>query len=291
MPPLKGLTSLYGDPKDTGSFMDEGVLEARASPTNPAHGQYGDLPFRNFGGTAGPELSHGTAYDAGYDDPGYCHFGFPEPGEVQDQTPTTHSSPYPRGIIQIGSASLSTPGGLEIVAEQMSQVHRPEMGASRVFSGDEITGREESTDYTTDRYDAPNDTMQARVDGQLRMPYLGAGGQGGKGGADPVQGYGALNSIPEFQAGHSIRRVQHDRMPWDFTATHGEQDVPFFGRHPVYQATFDGPDSPYYDAGNTRLGAQIPWEGRIGNPSPYEQPAEPTFASYSPAQIEDVFAW
>ena len=114
------------------------------------------------------------------------------------------------------------------------------------------------------------------------------GGGHGQGNADTTQGYGVLNSLPEFQMGHSIRRVQHDTAHFDFTNTHGEQDVPFQGRHPVQQMPLDGPDSPYFDNGSID-GANTPWEGRIGDPSPYVQPVEPTIGTAPDSS--DVFAW
>jgi hypothetical protein len=85
-----------------------------------------------------------------------------------------------------------------------------------------------------------------------------------------------------------MRYVQHDKMPQDYTNTHGEQDTPFWGRHPVQQMPFSGPDSPYFVMGDID-NANTPWEGRMTDPSPYMQPAEPTIGA-PPAQ-EDVWAY
>jgi hypothetical protein len=170
----------------------------------------------------------------------------------------------------------------------MQELHRPELGGTRAMTGRSPAGEEERTHYTTDDYVAPNESYQQPLTGQVRSPGANGGNGYGSGNADTVQGYGQLNTLPEFQAGHSIRRVQHDRMPWDFTGTHGEQDVPFWGRHPVQQMPLDGPDSPYFAMGSID-GANTPWEGRIGYPTPYQQPSEPTIVQAAPSH--DVWAW
>jgi hypothetical protein len=184
----------------------------------------------------------------------------------------------------------------------MQQLHGTEQGGSIMFNRNDRTGHEEPTNYTTDDYVAPNQSMLASVPGQLKgangssSGMLGGGGSGhgnaGGSAADPDQGYGVVNSLPEFNAGHSIRRVQHDHMPWDYTLLHGEQSVPFLGRHEIVgQANFDGPDSPYYGQGNIS-GGLIPWEGRIGDPTEYVQPPEPTVLPANQSDdSSDVFAW
>ena len=289
MAPLAGLKGLYPDPQVTDQFMDEGVLEAKANALDPDHSSYG-AQYLGYSGTvpaaapfAGQEVYDG--YDAGWSNQ-FGGMDYPEPGEEIDKTPVTHASPYPRGILQ---QSWDNPDRLAVVGDQMMQLHRPELGATTLNVGNSPTGREEITHYTTDDYVAPNENyLSSDVPGQLR----GNGGreQGGYGGgnADTTQGYGWLSSYEEFAAGHSIRRVQHDRMPWDFTATHGEQEVPFMGRHPVEQMPLDGPDSPYFDQGSID-GANVPWEGRIGYPSPYQQPVEPDVVPSQPSA--DVWAW
>jgi hypothetical protein len=175
----------------------------------------------------------------------------------------------------------------------MTQLHSEGFGGAQFFNQNQLTGHEEETHYTTDDYIAPNDSNLARVtQGQLK-PGSGWNSQGGNSGgsnADPDQGYGVVNTMQEFNAGHSIRRVQHDSAVFDYTNTHGEQNVPFMGRHPVEQMPLDGPDSPYYQQGSID-GANTPWEGRIGYPTPYEQPAEPTIIPAPSDYGSDVFAW
>ena len=297
MAALQGLSGLYPDPQDTTDYMDEGVLEARAAPGTPVsdHSEYGSQ-YNGYSGTIPTEspFSPMTVYDgwAGADPDFMTTDVYRMPGREDDVTPTTHASPYPRGIIQ---QSWDAPNAAALNGDQMQQLHGPDLGGVYFYIQTAPAGHEEETHYTTDRYDAPNENYLATVlDGQLKSSSgssnasTGGGSRGGSN-ADTTQGYGQLNTLPEFQMGHSIRRVQHDRMPWDFTNTHGEQNVPFMGRHPVEQMPLNGPDSPYFEAGDID-GANIVWEGRIGDPTPYQQPVEPTIAS-APLQSEDVYAW
>jgi hypothetical protein len=294
MAPLQGLTGLSADPQDTTDTFDEGVLEARANPLATEHGQYGSqsVGYQGTVPSASP-YSNIPVYD-GYDPDDADQYGgsaFRVYGQEIDQTPDTHRAPYPRGLIQV---SNDNPDALAVVAEQMRELHGPDMGGPRLYNGFSPTGREEPTDYTTDRYDAPNENYLASAPGQLKGSYgHGSSGQSGLGGgnADTTQGYGVLNTLPEFQVGHSIRRVQHGRIltGFDYTNLHGEQDVPFYGRHPVQQMPLDGPDSPYFSGGSID-GANIVWEGRIGDPSPYVQAPEPDIAPSAPSG-PDVFAW
>lgn len=288
MAALAGLSGLYpADPQDTGPVFDEGVLEAKANPLDDEHSDYG-VQHLGYSGTvpdASPFAGMGT-YDAGFTEE-YDYGQYPDTRSPGDQTPDTHAAPYPRGIRQY---SHDNPNGLAEASEQLELLHGQEFGGTDRMVLSSPAGHEEETHYTTDRYDAPNDTYQAAVtQGQLKPSGSASAGGYGGGNADTVQGYGVLNSTPEFQMGHSIRRVQHDRMPWDYTNTHGEQDVPFYGRHPVGQMPMDGPDSPYFEQGDIS-GAQVPWEGRIGYPTPYVQPAEPVIIPASD-DSGDVYAW
>lgn len=283
MAALKGLSGLYPGTDDTTDYMDEGVLEAGANPLVSGHSQYGTQSdgYSGTDPTASP-YSGQAVYD-GYSEADAAQFAsrhFYLPGTVLENTPVTHASPYPRGIIQ---ASWGDPDALARAGMQVNEVHSSDFGGPQFFTANDPAGHEEPTDYTTDRYDAPNmNNLDPNVPGQLR-----SGGNSNTG-KDTTQGLGELNSLPEFQMGHSIRRVQHNRMPWDFTNTHGEQDVPFLGRHPVGQMPFDGPDSPYFQMGDI-AGNQVPWEGRIGYPTPYEQPVTPTIAPNT--NTPDVWAW
>ena len=297
MAALQGLSGLYPDPQDTSDTMDEGVLEAKAFTPDADHGQYGSQSIGYSGSVPDASPFSGMPVYDGWNGAYANDFveqagSYSAPGTVGDTTPDSHCAPYPRGILQGGYSSASTPGGLEVVNEQMTQLHQRDMGGPAFFNGNSMTGHEEETHYTTDDYDAPNENyLSSDVPGQLRgnggHGASGASGLGG-GNADPTQGYGVLNTLPEFQMGHSIRRVQHDTTVFDYTGTHGEQDVPFYGRHPIQQMPLDGPDSPYFESGNID-GANIVWEGRIGPPSEYVQPPEPEIVTS--VSSPDVFAW
>lgn len=289
MTTLQGMTGLYpADPQDTTDYMDEGVLESKAFGLDKDHSQYGSqsLGFSGIDPTASPFSGMGV-YDGG-DSEEFTVPGYPDTRAPGDQTPDVHSAPYPRGILQFAN---DTPEGLATAGAQMEQLHSQEFGGTNRMVLSSPAGHEEETDYTTDRYDAPNETYQATVtQGQLKVSGNSAGNGHNGGNADPVQGYGVLNPTPEFQMGHSIRRVQHDRMPWDFTNIHEDTVNLFPGRHPVGQMPLDGPDSPYYSQGDIS-GANIPWEGRIGYPTPYEQPAEPIIIAEPSGDSNDVYAW
>lgn len=276
--PLSGLTGLYADPEDTSDYMDEGVLEAKAFTLDPDHDETGSQSV-GYSGTVPTQspYSNFDIYDGGVSGnyPGWneAQYG----GSVLDETPTTHSADYPRGIIQ---PSWGDPDAYATVGEQINEVHNTDLGGPEFYNQRMPGGREQPVDWTADLYQAPNQTIQASVPGQLKGANgygTGRGNSSGAGGsnADPAQGYGVVNTLPEFNTGHSMRYVQHNNLGFDYTNAHGEQQEPFWGKHPVQQMPFDGPDSPYYAMGDID-GANIPWEGRIGYPTPYQQAPEPT---------------
>lgn len=290
MAALQGLQGLYADPQDTTDVMDEGVLEARANTLDPEHGMYGSQSD-GYSGQIPTESPYSamTVYE-GWDSSYAEMYGgrnYDVIGEPTDFTPVTHVAPYPRGIIQ---QSWDDPNALARVNDQRLALHQPDLGGPKFFNSNAPAGHEEETHYTTNRWDAPNDNNLSQVPGQVKgTGFANSVGASGHGNADPTQGYGVLNTLPEFTMGHSIRREQHDSVHFDYTNTHGEQNVPFMGRHPVEQMPLDGPDSPYFEQGDID-GANTPWEGRIGDPTPYQQPAEPTIVA-APPQGSDVFAW
>lgn len=285
--PLQGLTGMYGDPQDTVDLMDEGVLEAHANPLHPDHGSYGSQAYGYSGTVPLASPFAGTSYDGGMSGQDYTETFYDSPGNPDDQTPTSHAAAYPRGIIQ---PSWDAPGIDYLDGEAMREVHGADLGGPEFYVNSAIADNLAGTDWTVDRYESVADNILAKSNpDQLRS--TGSMSQTGKGagGADVDQGYGHANSLPEFASGHSIRYVQHDKMPQDYTNTHGEQDVPFWGKHPInQQPNWTGPDSPYFEMGDTDH-AQIPWEGRIGDPSPYVQPAEPTVGPQLTS--EDVWAY
>jgi hypothetical protein len=291
--PLQGLTGLYGDPQDTVDMMDEGVLEAKANALHPDHGEYGSQAY-GYSGTvpdASPFAGMDT-YDAGMSGTEYAMLGYDAPGRPDDLTPgTEHNAPWPRGIKQQWWGNPDdgiADDGYVAAGTAMREVHGADVGGPEFYVNTAIADNLAGTDWTADRYDSPDDIMLTAAPGQLKSVSSQSNTGRGAGAADVVQGYGVNNSMSEFAHGHSMRFVQHDRFPTDYTNTHGEQDVPFMGRHPIQQMPFSGPDSPYFEMGDID-GANIPWEGRMSDPSPYVQPAEPTIAPATESQ--DVWAY
>lgn len=284
--PLQGLQGLYPDPQVSGQFMDEGVAEAKANALNSEHATYGSQAY----GYSGQAPDHSpfasfTMYDAGMTGQDYTGMGAPVMGQEIDRTPVTHAANWPRGIQQ---PSWSNPDAYADVGIQVQGLHGTEQGATMLNVVNAPPGREHPWNYSADRYESPDSTVQATSPEQLKSgPSMSNGGYGA-GGADVVQGFGVNNDLPEFAHGHSMRYVQHDSAVFDYTNTHGEQDQPLWGKHPIQQAQYDGPDSPYYQMGSID-GANTPWEGHIGDPAPYVQPPEPAYAP--PLTSEDVWAY
>lgn len=292
--PLQGLQGMLPDPQIMDQTYDEGVLEAKANDPAAEHGEYGSQAI-GYSGTVPLEspFANISVYDAGFGDE-YEGIQFYEPLQAgQDLTPTSHTAPYPRGIVQ---PDWGNPDAYEMVGDQMVALHQPDAGGPGVYNRYQPSGREQAVNWTADRYDAPNQSVLQKLTGQMRMFFQGgtSGGKGNSSGAggsaaDVDQGYGVNNSMPEFATGHSIRNVQHDNMHFDYTNLHGEHGVPFPGKHPIQQAQFAGPDSPYYEMGMNQ-GGQVAWEGRIGYPTEYVQPPEVTvLPSQTTSNYEDVF--
>ena len=280
MAPLPGM---YGDKPP--QVTDQGVLEAHSiGNPDPSHGKFGDTSNQTWPSAFGTGYG-GTQY--GDDIPVDMVPEFNQGGRKMDVTPTTHQAPYPRGIIQ---PDLETPGSYAASATaltaQRRALHGISLGAARFFNMFAPGGREAPVDITVDRYSAPNANMLASgIPGQLR--------QGNNGVArDTTQAYGKLNeSSEEFNAGHSIRIVQHDTLHFDRSLDNAPPQ-PFWGRHAIQQTRFDGPDSPYGQvAGDTSTGQQIVWEGRIGTPTSYQQPPEPDVNQNVPDSSGDVWAY
>jgi len=285
--PLTGLQGLYADPADTTDMMDEGVAEAKANPIHPDHSSYGSQSY----GYSGIDPAHSpfasfSIYDAGMMGYEYTGMASPVMGSEIDETPVSHHAPWPRGIQQ---PSWQSPDDYALVGQQMEAMHKINQGAVELLNGFAPPGRETPWNYSADRYQSPDDVILAKTNPQqLRGTSPMSQTGSGAGGADVVQGFGVSNSMDEFAHGHSMRHVQHDSAVFDYTNTHGEQDAPFLGRHPVQQARYDGPDSPYATMGSID-GANVVWEGRIGDPSPYVQPPEPAYGL--PLISQDVWAY
>ena len=287
--PLQGLTGLYGDPQDTVDIMDEGVLEAHANPLHPDHGEFGSQSD-GYSGTV-PEASSYSdlqVYDAGMSGQDYAgsQYDTTVHDGPDDITPTSHQAAWPRGIIQPSWENAD--GAYAGVGDQLRELHGADLGGPEFYVNTAIADNLYGTDWSVERYESTDDILLVSSPDQLKGTSSMSGTGRGAGGADVSQGYGVANSLPEFAHGHSMRYVQQDKMPQDYTNTHGEQDVPFMGRHPIQQMPFNGPDSPYFEMGDID-GANTPWEGRISYPTAYVQPPEPTITAAPPGM--DVWAY
>jgi hypothetical protein len=300
MPALSGLTGLYGD-LDTApaGTIDEGAYQVYEQGTpDPSHAKTGDTSGQEWPAGYGEGYSGQGTYaenESGQlaewaTTAGIATFNdSPDEGAI-DKTPSSHGGQYPRP--EADKISTIYPDTLAVVGQQLRLLHGNDQGGVRAFTRNSPGGKEAPTDTTVDRYDAPNVNSLAKLTGAQRATgYPGMGGNGGGqhlGTADVDQGYGELNSHPEFQAGHSIRIVQHDEFPFDHTGLGDAAEGSWYGKHPLGTAqSFDGPDSPYGADGDTKRDQQRP-EIR-GFPTEYIQPAPPTVRS-TPVLAVDVWA-
>lgn len=263
MAPLPGLTGVSKAPQQT----DEGVLEAHGGPIDPSHSEYGDMYGDTWPSGYGTGY-HGTAYPSEVDKGDYPEFD--QHGNAYDKTPTTHDSPYPTGLIQPNLEDSNSYASTAIeLARQRHELHGSDLGAVTFYNRNAPGGRQTPSNITVDRYDSPNiSVLSTGLPGQLRQGNNGVG-------RDVAQGYGQLNSTDEFQHGHSIRIIDHDGLAWDRSLDYAPPQ-PLYPRYPQQQASFDV-DSPYGEVlGDTSTGQQVVWEGRIGNPTAYQAPPEPT---------------
>jgi hypothetical protein len=287
---LQGLTGLYGPPADpnltAGGTIDEGAYQAydQSLQYKDAHGTPGDTANQQaaYGGAYSGQGTYGVNESGQITDfndiPGY--YVLRDPEAPLDETPSSHGGMYPRPM----ALAVMAQSGLDVVGDQARALHGTDQGGPRALLGRAPGGHEQNTAWSADRFDAPNQNALAHeVSGQLKA------GNGPRGMADPDQGYGELNSLPEFQAGHSIRNVQHDSMPWDRSLTGpGGEEGTWLGRWASGTGpSFDGPDSPYGAAGNSQdlMVAEV-----RGYPTAYAQPVPPTVLPVAPGPQNDVWA-
>lgn len=239
--PLSGLSGLYGAPAQP-TEMTGRPAENWGTGPDPRH---------DVSGAAGSTRPYSGSVYAGQITPGADVAAVALPGLPGNATPDRHSAPYPTGVTQDPL----------VAAAQMRTLHGLDLGGPAATVTDLNTPGEEP--LTSDRYDSPNASVLAgTVPAQLRS------------GSDDVdQGDGAEHGFG-FEFGRQFRRFFHTRVPLDRTGTvHAER--PFYGHHPVSQATFDT-DSPYGAAGDTTRDMGMR-DTRTGFPTPYEQPANPTY--------------
>jgi hypothetical protein len=256
--PLSGLTGLYG-PSDNEPHGQTGRdRDQQGTPADPRHAVWGDASHElPYAGTAyAPELPWDQSWDSE-----------PDPGQIQNTTPTSHAAPYPRGVEE----------DLVTYADQMGIIHGLDQGgpARLVRAGEPYP-----THVDSGYHDSPDRSgLATDVPGQLRS------------GKDLDQGYGRPNGHG-FNLGHAFRRWFKDPVPLDRTLS-VPAERPFYGKHPVWQARYDGPDSPYGAAGDTSQGMAMA-DTPYGYPTAYQGPRDPVVlptTTYADTAPLDDYGW
>lgn len=246
--PLAGLTNLYGG---------RNPEEPRGVTGRPASdwGTSADSRHAQPGDTAHEKNTRGTSYgpDTGVPVYGTESITAIAPGGfVYDHTPTSHAAPFPAGLQQ----------DLTVYAEQSRALHGNELGASIRHT---LAPTPYPEHFDSGRYDSPDETdLAGSLPGQLRS------GQAAK---DRAQGFGTANNYG-FSLGRQFRRWAKDPIPLDRTGVISNER-PFWGKHPVSMARFDGQDSPFAHQGDTTKGMNIA-PTPVGYSTPYVAPPNPT---------------
>lgn len=238
--PLQGLSSLYGPagPQAESTGRDP---QEWGRPADPRHRIPGDSSHNR------PYEQRVYGGEIATDDE---VASTPLPGLVVDTTPDVHAAPFPAGATQDPL----------IAAEQMRLLHGEDLGGViPTFA----VGTPYATTVDSARHDSPNQTdLAAGVPNQLRS-----------GSDDTEQGYGKENGFG-FQFGRQFRRWFKDPIPLDRTGT-VPRERPFRGRHPLDQHSYDV-DSQFGVSGDTSVNMGMR-DTPTGYPTPYEQPANPTY--------------
>lgn len=238
MPPLAGLTGLYGPAVDRPAG---GILRDPSNyggPADPRHQIAGD--------SAGERPYVGTQYA----DPVSTDQQTPQgagTGMVYDHTPSSHAAPWPDGIAT-----------LEGYGDQIHGLHGLDLGGpAHVDAAVRVPVDVQVHQALTQSNDS---NILAAVPGQLRA-----------GDDDVSQGFGTINGYG-LGAGWGQWRQKLDGIPLDKTGTIS-QDRPFLGKIPVYTHRYDN-DSAYGIMGDSTSGMHLA-DTPSGFPQPYVQPPDP----------------
>lgn len=298
MAALSGLTGLYTDLDNApAGQVDDGAYQILSQGTpDPAHRYPGDSAGESWPAGYGLGYKGQGVYDGG-GTPGEFAMvdGIPSlpSGGALDGTASDHGGLWPRPEATMIS-TICPDESLPVVGQQMRLLHGKEKGGSIVYL-DSPGGHEEPVNITVDRYEAPDDNHLPTAPRNALRGLLGGVGApaGGShlGSADVDHGYGQLNSLPEFQHGHSIRIVQHDTLHFDRTLSvnHASEGT-WLGKHPTgLQPRFDGPDSPYGVDGNFDGGLRAGKASTLGYPTEYAASPSPTVLPSVSASGSDVW--
>lgn len=276
MAPLPGLTGLnqIALPVDT-----QAILEQQGVIADPSHG---GPPYTGQSPQFAPPYpsSGQAAYGpSGLESP-LGSYVLP-PGDHQiDATPVTHAGPWPKGV---GDGDPKGPENWEY-QQVMADIHSQDLGAVRANT--QLPGVDKGS-YDNTYIESEGSALLEAVPGQIK----GAGA-----GKDVIQGYGK-NDDYGYGGMHVLHRTQKDSVPYNFQWLDPSERPFIVNNISGIQPTFNGPDSPYAEQGDTTQGMGQSAQGAavLTDPTPYEAPSSPGYDPSSPdAAITgntDSWAW
>jgi hypothetical protein len=277
---MAGLTGLKGLTNQTVyAVPEENILSRSGGPADPRHGQiqegmppYLTGPYPNTGG-------QGAYGPSGLEDPFMDSWSLSVGVVDPDQSPITHGGPFPSP----GSGEPRNAEDQWSVQAQGMSAHAADFGTAELMQynpqGSEYVNAEFHRAYAESEGTTKTEGM--------RIPPTILSGEGG--GRDrEVLGNGGN---PVFKVGHiGQKRYQDDPVPFNSQWLDSAQR-PFTVKMNGLKNTYDGPDSPYADAGDeTQNMMQGPDQAAVmTDATPYVAPADPSVApAYS---ANDSWAW
>ena len=280
---LQGLQGLY---QQTTNAVDEsGILERSGTSADPRHGgPY--LTGPGYPTQTGPYPSQGNQGEYGpveMQDPYTGSWSLTKGSYDPDQSPIGHGGPFPAhgdgyGEVRFGEGPQTQ---WRIQSEGMA-AHAADFGTAEITQLNPQYSEYTGATFEETRWESPGTTIS---DG-LVVPKFILSGEGG--GRDiEVLGNGGN---PIFKVGHMLRRTQKDGIPYNYQWMDSSQR-PFTVRRVGVKNTFDGPDSPYGDAGDeTQNMAQSANQAAVmSDATDYVAPAVPTVAPASASSTP--WAW
>lgn len=276
---LQGLQGLY---QQTTNPVDEsGILERSGISADRRHGG----PYLTGPGSpthTGPYPSVGNTGEYGpvdMQDPYTGSWALSKGSYDPDQSPIGHGGPFPsqgapHGETRNGDAQWA-------VQREGMKAHAADFGTAEHRQFNPQGTEYYNANFEETRWESAGTTIS---DG-LQVPKFILSGEGG--GRDiEVLGNGGN---PIFKVGHMLRRTQKDGVPYNYQWFDSAQR-PFTVRRVGVKNTFDGPDSPYGDAGDeTQNMAQGTNQAAVmSDATDYVAPSVPTVA---PASSSSTTPW
>ena len=161
-------------------------------------------------------------------------------------------------------------------------------GPQKVATDPQGNVQPQTWDYGS--YVAAGTTQLVPVPGQVKSSPLGGSGNG-KNRIDASQGFGQLGGYGSGDA-HVQRRAGIDPVPgnWQWL---NSSERPIMVPRRGYQASFDGPDSPYGALGDTSQDMQLGTSRTTvaSSPTPYNDPPQPYTAPVTAAAGPMISDW